>query len=368
VALSILAAAAAPCVTGGAARLAAQAARPGGGGVPWTFRWGVQRPDLVRYNRVEGLSVGARAQLRLPSRVGPISVSATARLGSADRDPDTRLELVRETLGSRLTLAGYRELAAVDVRGRYLGVGASLASLLFGRDDGEYFRRTGVAFDVGPPSSVWRSFLVRLYAERHRAASRNADFNVTRLLGGGARFRPVVVAERGREAGVLAVLHPRRGDDPSRPRVDLEVRTRAAVGTWSYLRLQVTGRATLPLAERWRVDLEAAGGASRGALPAQRLWFLGGPFTLRGYAPAALVGDAFVRGRAEIARTFAFGSVALLADGAWAGARGAVAPGDGLVAVGAALRLVDGLIRLDLARGLVAPRGWRADAYLDVVR
>ncbi len=247
-------------------------------------------------------------------------------------------------------------------------MGASLASLLFGRDDGEYFRRTGAALDWRPPSAVARSFELRLYAERHRAAFRHADFNLVRLLGGSARFRPVVMAERGSEVGVLAVLHPRWGDDPARPRADVEARARGAVGAWDYVRLQVTGRAALPLSARWVVALEAAGGTSLGEVPAQRLWFVGGPFTLRGYAPTARVGDAFARGRAEIVRTYAFGAVALFADGAWAGTRSAVTLGDGLASVGAALRLVDGLIRVDLARGLVAPRTWRADAYLDVVR
>ena len=48
--------------------------------VPRTFRWGLQRPDLVRYNRVEGLSMGARGQVRPDTRFGPLSVTATARV------------------------------------------------------------------------------------------------------------------------------------------------------------------------------------------------------------------------------------------------------------------------------------------------
>jgi hypothetical protein len=32
--------------------------------MPRTLRWGPQRPDLVRYNRVENLFVGVRGQIR----------------------------------------------------------------------------------------------------------------------------------------------------------------------------------------------------------------------------------------------------------------------------------------------------------------
>ena len=40
--------------------------------MPRTFRWGMQRPDLVRYNRVEGLSLGARGQIRPETALGPL--------------------------------------------------------------------------------------------------------------------------------------------------------------------------------------------------------------------------------------------------------------------------------------------------------
>ena len=52
--------------------------------IPRTFRWGVQRPNLLRYNRVEGFSIGVRAQFRPQSALGPISVTSTARLGLAE--------------------------------------------------------------------------------------------------------------------------------------------------------------------------------------------------------------------------------------------------------------------------------------------
>ena len=33
---------------------------PGADGIPWSLDWGWARPDLIRYNRVEGPAVGGR--------------------------------------------------------------------------------------------------------------------------------------------------------------------------------------------------------------------------------------------------------------------------------------------------------------------
>ena len=62
------------------------------GEAPWqkprpSFAWGLGAPGLVRYNRVEGLSVGARGDLDL----GRLQLDATARLAIAEPRPDIEL-------------------------------------------------------------------------------------------------------------------------------------------------------------------------------------------------------------------------------------------------------------------------------------
>ena len=70
-------------VAGAHAQQATAGIRPVGiAAVPTTLRWGPQRPDLLRFNRVEALSIGARAQIRPSTLAGPVSITATARLGS----------------------------------------------------------------------------------------------------------------------------------------------------------------------------------------------------------------------------------------------------------------------------------------------
>ena len=106
-------------------------------GTPWTLRLGPQRTDLVRYNRVEGLSLGIRGQLRPSTAVGPLSVTATARIGHADRHLNGRLDVVHQTIATRIGVSGYHELAAIEEDARHLGPANSLMALLYGQDNGD---------------------------------------------------------------------------------------------------------------------------------------------------------------------------------------------------------------------------------------
>ena len=116
------------------AQMQAQAEAPGDPAaralpqMPYALRWGIQRPDLVRYNRVEALSLGLRAQIRPQTLLGPVSVTGTARIGLADREPNGRIDLTRETLAQRLTSSLFHELAAIDESARHLGISNSLVA------------------------------------------------------------------------------------------------------------------------------------------------------------------------------------------------------------------------------------------------
>jgi hypothetical protein len=113
--------------------------------------------------------------------------------------------------------------------------------------------------------------------------------------------------------------------------------------------------------------VEVAGGASGGTVPVQSLWYLGGPFSLRGYDGAAAAGEEFWRARAEVANDFPAVRLALFADAGSAAPRGALTTRDALLGVGAGLSFFDGMMRLDVARATRAPTGWRVDFYFDGV-
>jgi hypothetical protein len=122
-----------------------------------------------------------------------------------------------------------------------------------------------------------------------------------------------------------------------------------------------------PLPAQLRVALLAGAGTSWGTPSTQRLWYVGGPSTLRGYDPRVAGGQSFARGRVELARGESFGRISLFSDVGWAGDRDAFDLDDALHSVGLGLSILDGLIRFDGAYGLRRPRGFRFDVYLDQI-
>ena len=336
-------------------------------GTPRTLRWGVQSPDLLRYNRVEEASLGARFQIRPQSALGPLTLSLEARLGSGDLEPNVRFGLSQETLTRRVTLTAYRELAAVDDGAGHLRFANSAAALFFGRDDGEYFRRTGAELEWKPPSSQRAVFRVSGFAEYHEAVQTGTDLSLRRVGDDAWRFRDNLVADEGWEMGGQLSLSPWWGTDRRRAQGGLDATMRAAAGDFEYVRASLVGRFALPLPADFRVALEAGGGTSWGAPSAQRHFLLGGAGSLRGYAPRSGEGTSYVLARAEIARNYAFGALSAFSDLGWAGERDVFDMDDALVSIGLGLTIADGLIRVDGGWGLRAPEGFRLDLYLDAI-
>ena len=334
---------------------------------PHTLRWGLQRPDLMRFNRVEGLSVGVRGQIRPQTSLGPLSVTGTARIGIADLEPNGRIDVTRETIERRITFRVFHELAAIDESARHLGLGNSLLGALFGRDDGDYFRRSGAWFEWTPPESERRDLRVRGFAEYHRAAQAETDFALFRLGSDGFEYRANIAADEGWLYGGLIELTPWWGSDPNLVQGGFELTGEAATGDFEYARTALTARLAVPLPSDLRIGLEVGAGTSWGDPTVQRLWYLGGPSSLRAYDPRRLTGTSYGRARGELARTFSFGAVSLFSDVGWAGEYETYDFDDALYSAGVGLSVLDGLIRFDSAWGLRQPRTFRFDLYLDAM-
>ena len=179
-------------------------------GVPWTANWGLARPDLIRYNRVEGPALGGRFEASLG---GPYTFEASGFFGFADLEPKVRLDFERSTVRRRLGLGVYSELTATDPRGRYLGFGNSMYAFFFGRDDGEYYRGSGLDFTWRPPDGARESFEFRAYAERQQSVTTETNFALFHAFSGSWAFRPNVDADEVEEVGAelrLSTLVGRR--------------------------------------------------------------------------------------------------------------------------------------------------------------
>lgn len=317
-------------------------------------------PSMMRYNRVEGLSFGISAEEQLG---GGYSALGVARLGLADREPNVELTLTRTNLSESIHASGYNHLVSASDWGRPLSFSSSFSALMFGRDEGFYYRSTGVEVGGASDASLgggahleWRGFL-----EQQRTAAVESDF---RLSGG--RFPDNLHARRATYTGFATRLTDTYGLDPNGFRLFSDLRLEVADGDSVY------GRGALDLTASRGFGLAAAaltvsGGSSVGSVPAQRLWYLGGSQTVRGQTPdVAQSGNAFWLSRLEVGSTNAGVRPSVFGDLGWVGDRAKMREvGRPLSGVGAGVSFLDGLFRFDVARGLYPRKQFRVDLYLE---
>ena len=342
-------------------------------GLLWSANWGWARPDLIRYNRVEGPAIGGRFEASIG---GPYTFEASGFFGFADLEPKARLGLEHASVRRRLGLGVYRELTTTNPREGYLGFGNSMEALLFGRDDGEYYRAAGVDFTWRPPVAARESFEFRAYAERQQSLQSEIDFALFHAFDTSWEFRPNIDAGNVDEVGAELRLTPWWGSDPFQAQFGLDLygqgarwRATGQSADTDYARASAVLRLAFPVVyPTWRLGLEVGGGTTWGDAPAQRGWLLGGASTLRGYSASTARGSSFARGRLEVARTFDIGTVSAFGDVGWAGLRTDFDAEDFLYGVGLGGSALDGLIRMDLSYGLTGPANqFRIDLYLDAL-
>jgi hypothetical protein len=334
--------------------------QPGWGPLPYTFHYGIDR-GMLRYNRVEGLSAGVDVERQLGRGY---SAEANLRLGVADLSPNGELHIRRSNGSTTYGLGIYRRLDVANDWGEPLGVGASVDALLFARDDGFYYRSWGAELTRVSQRGAGAQLSQRLFVERQSGASVNTQFSLANAIND-TRFLENIAAEKGTIVGYEATLSGSYGDDPSGWRAITLLRAELGTGTFDYTRGSAEATVSHAITERLVGSLTASAGASGGTLPVQRLWYLGGPYTVHGQGPGTAVGDAYWFGRAELGwgtsklRPIVFGDVG------WAGDRHDWKdPGRPISGAGVGASVLDGLIRFDLSHGIHPDRRLRADIYL----
>jgi len=328
---------------------------------PWQLSARPPRWGLARFNRVEGLALGARGELDF----GRLRLDGSARVALADGEPDLEAGLAHETGTRRFRLAGYRRMAAVDPTARSLGIGNSLSALVLGRDDGDYYRAAGAELSVVPVVTAPQRFAFRIYAEQQRRAAKHTDFSLPHAVHDDHVFRPNIAADSADQLGAVVTFRAQRGIDPERARWGADLTLDGGAGTYGFSRGSATLRFTAPFGRRLAGAVELGGGMSAGRVPVQSHWYLGGPATLRGYGGGATSGDAFWRARLELANRLPAARLVLFADAARAGARDHLSLSRPLVGIGIGASFVDGLVRIDVGRAVRSPTGWRIDFYTD---
>ena len=182
-------------------------------------------PSMMRYNRVEGLSFGASVEQQLgggysgagdrPLRISPIV------------EPNVELSLARTNLTKTIRFtSAYNRLVSASDWGHPLSFGSSFSALMFGRDEGFYYRATGVelarharpSFGGGAHDRVARA-----------SPSRSAPPRVkTNFAVNGGDFPANLVAQRGGVRGLRRAHRPTAtGLDPHGFRVFSDLRLEA---------------------------------------------------------------------------------------------------------------------------------------------
>ncbi|HEX6588588.1 MAG TPA: BamA/TamA family outer membrane protein [Longimicrobiales bacterium] len=325
---------------------------------------------LIRYNRVEALSLGVRGVVDHPLA----RAHATVRLGAADLHPNVELGVLHARREVAWRAEAYHRLTTTEpllpgfeAPQPALGFGNSLNALLFGRDDGFYYRTTGATLALEPAPQERPSWRIAGFVEQHDAARRKVEWNVASWLDDDRRFEPNLPADDILVAGGSVVLSPWFGVGTG-PQAGLELFGEGAGGDSTFARARVTGRTILPLFAGLRLGAEAAAGSAWGGLPTQYHWFLGGVETLRGYDIGDAAGASMARARAELTRGSLIAGLALFADAGWAGpSLGDFDTDDALLSAGLGVTLLDGLVRVDVARALAAPTGWRLHLHLNAL-
>ena len=318
--------------------------------------------DLLRFNRVEGISAGVNVSQVLGAGY---TLNAVGRIGHADLHANGELSLARSNGARTVTATAYHRLAATNPEwGGGLSFGASLPAFVYGRDEGFYYRTMGA--ELGERRERRRGVLeYKLFIERQWTAGDSGvvnTFSLAKVIAD-RRFRQNIESEALSVTGVAGTFSRVLLERPKGLRVTTVLNGEAGTGTFQYARASVEATVTRPVS-RFSTALTGAIGSSLGDVPRQRGWFVGGVRTVRGQIAGTQDGDAFWLTRAELGTKQGFFRPVGFFDVGWAGSRDAFGKAQPQRGAGVGFGVFDGLIRVDFSRGLYPLKQWRTDFYL----
>ena len=332
--------------------------QPAFGPQPLQFDYSINQQ---RYNRVEGFSLGT--EVTWPLGAG-YTASGNARIGVADWQPNAEVRLARSNGRTTIQGAAFRRLSYTNDFGDPLSVGASLATLLYGRDEGFYYRTAGAEVTWTRPTSngllKWRAF-----GERHDAARKRWNFNVANAFSDNRVMPANITAQEGQVAGGSGEWHASYGIDPRSWQLVTDLRAEAAGGSFNYARGLADITLSRPLFWKLSFGQTASVGTATDSVPLQRRFYMGGLRTVRGQLAGTRIGNTYWLSRSEIGYgTSALKRTAFL-DLGWAGDRSDfTTPGRPIAGYGAGTSFVEGLFRIDVSRGIYPRKGTRVDLSL----
>jgi hypothetical protein len=306
-----------------------------------------QAADLVRFNRVQGLSFGGGVEFR----PGPAftSLLLTGRFGLADLRPTGAATWRRDGPVGRFDVFAYHDLQEVEPWTRGTGLGNSVNALFVAHDDADYYLGSG-----GGIAHTWnygplRNVEVRLGYE-YQASVETATSSAIADLWGDGTFPPNPPIADGHVFRGSVRREDRIGVVGIDPGVEvLAGGAGAGVRVWAGARVPFT---ILGLGGAFQTKAALVRGDS---LP-QLALRLGGPSTVRGYDYGSRTGRELWAAQLDLAllRSRLISPVVFFDIGDTFAA-------DPLIGTGVGLSLLNGLIRFNLAKGVHPEESLRFD-------
>jgi hypothetical protein len=298
-------------------------------------------PDLLQYNRVQGLSLGVGYRLPFPG-LSLAAVYGTVRYGFSDERITGRLSLVREWAQSRLLISGYHDVIDLDPFSPGRTVSNTLNGIFVGHDHADYALSDGglasVELTIAPALRLGLS--ARL--EHQHNAPRTAQSEVNDFLGGSGLFPPNPAIMEGVFGNVIGRL---AGAGRARWSLTLDL-----MGGGGQATTRLYGDLGTAVGRNREVTLRIKAGAGTSPALPQTLFRVGGLNTVRGFEYATLRSTAFWAAQLDLAPIKGRVRPVAFLDVGQGGSSGDLSSTEFLVGGGIGVMLFNGLMRLHFSR------------------
>lgn len=304
--------------------------------------------DAVRYDRVQGLSLGLGYRASVPG-LDFAGLYATVRYGFSDDRVTGRVSLRRDAPEGRLTLSGYRDVVNVDPFAPAPGIGNTLNALFVSHDDGDYalVRGGSAVYETAPGTGL--ELAVGARYERQTAVARAAESELNDFLGGAGLFPLNPAVDEGRFGGGFVRLS---GVGDLRWHATADV-----LGGGGTTTGRLHGEIRHGIGGRRGATVRVKSGIATAPTLRQSAFRLGGVGTVRGHEYGERVGQAFWAAQLDVAPVRGRLRPVLFLDAGQAGGAESLLSGKVLAGAGVGVSLFSGLVRFDVSRSLAPDRG-----------
>jgi Haemolysin secretion/activation protein ShlB/FhaC/HecB len=307
-----------------------------------------QLTDALRYDRVQGVSVGLGYRMPLPP-VKHTLLYATVRYGFTDERITGRLTMARDAPEGRIALSGFRDIANLDPFAPGHGLGNTLDALFVAHDNADYALTAGGSLAYEAPLSRTLALGLGMSVQRQESVERRARSSVNDFLGGSGRFPANPPVSSGTYGTIGATV---RGSGKFGWRTTADILAGEGRST-----ARVYGSLQRDFGGRRGATIELKAGLASAPTLRQSEFRLGGVSTVRGFEYGTSRGQAFWAARLDIAPIRArFRPVAFI-DAGQAASAADLFSSTALVGAGVGLSFLNGLLRFDFSRPLSPDTG-----------